>query len=169
MFGQHFFTKSVLKRSGPGDLSLGRFLTTESISAVVKGSVCVLIWTLCSLFLSCSSARWILLDSGAAWSALHGTELHSFFISLYDKAPFIFMIRFLLLDVHTMMSWSALIFWAGERSLTWLLLIDGPATSIILLKQIAICKCEKQKASTLVNKFSTPSYLRKIKMNGALP
>ena len=37
IIGQHFLTKSVLKPSGPGDLSEGRLLTIESISNLVKG------------------------------------------------------------------------------------------------------------------------------------
>jgi hypothetical protein len=31
MIGQHFFTKSMLKPSGPGDLSEGKLATTASI------------------------------------------------------------------------------------------------------------------------------------------
>ena len=38
MIGQHFMMKSILKPSGPGDLSEGRSATTLSISSSVKGA-----------------------------------------------------------------------------------------------------------------------------------
>uniref|UniRef100_A0A0A8YBC2 Uncharacterized protein n=1 Tax=Arundo donax TaxID=35708 RepID=A0A0A8YBC2_ARUDO len=38
MMCQHFFMKRPLNPSGPGDLSIGMFLITLSISSLVKGS-----------------------------------------------------------------------------------------------------------------------------------